>query len=312
MWDNLQMLSKSQNLRSDIQSFLDTLELTLYGKTAVCKLLLVSLICNDHILLEDVPGTGKTMLAKRMAEMLDLDFKRVQGTPDLLPSDLTGVNVYNQKDQNFNFTEGPIFTNILLFDEINRTSPKTQSALLEAMEEHQVTIDKKTYKLEEPFFVIATQNPIEHLGTYPLPQAQLDRFLIKTMVGYPSKSDELAILKQQDILLKTEVVKAGKDVLNLWQREYKKVFIKDSMLEKLLNIIVKTRNSSEFVLGISPRAGHKFIKALKVNAYIHNRDFVTKDDIFDLFLPVMTHRVFAANAGAEKNLLERFLHEETF
>ncbi len=181
-------------LRKDIQTLIEGINRLMCDKDEVIKQFLIGIICKDHILLEDVPGTGKTLLTNTMAEILQLKFRRIQGTPDLLPGDITGVNIYNPKKGEFQFQPGPVFTNILLFDEINRTSPKTQSALLEAMSEEQVSIDNETYKIEPPFFVIATQNPIEHTGTYPLPQAQLDRFFLKAKMGYPKPEFEKKII----------------------------------------------------------------------------------------------------------------------
>jgi MoxR-like ATPase len=297
--------------RPDIQALFNAVERVMFGKVHVTKLIIISIICNDHILLEDVPGTGKTMLINTIARILGLDFKRIQGTPDLLPGDLTGLSIFDQKENEFRFMPGPVFTNILLFDEINRTSPKTQSALLEAMAEGQVSIDNKTYKLPQPFFVIATQNPIEHVGTYPLPQAQLDRFLIKTDIGYPTHEAEKKIMLQEDVDYK-DLPRLPIEILMKWQEEHQKVFIKDEVVDKLLNVITKTRNSGLFSLGISPRSGRKLIKALQAHAYISGRDFVNKDDIFDIFLPVMTHRVFTKQKGEEEKVLKGLLVGEGF
>lgn len=305
---------KKETFREDISQVIHNMEQVVYGKSEIVQLLLVAIICNDHVLLEDVPGTGKTMLITTLAKSLDLSFKRIQGTPDLLPSDLTGTNVYNQADHKFSFLAGPVFTNILLFDEINRASPKTQSALLEAMAEDQVSIDNETYELPEPFFVMATQNPVDHVGTYTLPQAQLDRFLIKTELGYPTRADEKKILltRTGNSTQELPYKKLSREQVLIWQEEYQNIEIKDDVLEKIQNIIDITRTSSVFKLGISPRSGQKFIRALKANAYIHNRTFVTKDDIYDLFLPVMQHRVFLQNDGAEKETLLGFLNEAGF
>jgi len=300
-------------LREDIKKVLDACEKVMFGMSHVTKLIIISMICDDHILLEDVPGTGKTKLTKTIAKVLDLDFKRIQGTPDLLPGDLTGVNIFDQSDNKFHFVQGPIFTNVLLFDEINRASPKTQSALLESMEERQVSVDNETYKLDNLFFVIATQNPVEFIGTYPLPQAQLDRFLIKTRIGYPTRKVEKKIMTQKEIDLDDiELPKLQKKIITKWQREFEKVFIKDDVLEKLLNVFEKSRQKSKFFLGISPRSGKKLIRALKANAYIHKREYVTKDDIFELFIPVMLHRVYGVNRGEEETILKLMIQDENF
>jgi len=299
--------------RDDIKAILDMIEQVMFGKSHITKLILIAIICNDHILLEDVPGTGKTYLINTLAKILDLKFKRIQGTSDLLPSDLTGISIYNQKEGQFNFIEGPIFTNILLFDEINRSSPKTQSALLEAMAENQVSIDNITYKLESPFFVLATQNPIEHLGTYPLPQAQLDRFLIKTQMGYPEKIDERKIMLQLDNdIFKFNFNKFHKDIILKWQADFNNIYIKDNMVDKILNVVHKTRSKDKFALGISPRSAKKFIRALRASAYIHNREFVTKDDIFDLYIPVFAHKVLSGIKNEEVTLLTDLFEQEGF
>jgi MoxR-like ATPase len=282
----------------------------MFGMSHVTKLIIIAIICNDHILLEDVPGTGKTKLTKTIARILDLNFKRIQGTPDLLPGDLTGINIYDQTKNEFRFIPGPIFTNILLFDEINRASPKTQSALLQAMEECQVSADNLTYKIEKPFFVIATQNPVEYLGTYPLPQAQLDRFLIKTKIGYPNEENERKIMLEDAADLEDlKLPKLHKDTIEIWQKEYRNVYIKDDLVDKIISLVKKTRESDLIDLGVSPRATKKLTKALKASAYIHDRDFVTKDDVYDLFLPVMAHRIFTSEDADKPVILERMLQE---
>ncbi len=297
--------------RDDIRTLLEAVSSVVYGKEEITILILIGIICNDHILLEDVPGTGKTMLINVIARILDLDFKRIQGNPDLLPGDLVGVTIFNQKENKFEFIPGPIFTNILLFDEINRASPKTQSALLEAMAERQVSVDNITYVLEKPFFVIATQNPVEHLGTYPLPQAQLDRFLIKTKVGYPTRDQERQIML--DAQLDTRDLKLPSfpaNVIATWQQEFQNVFIHEELVEALLNIIQQTRDDNRFELGISPRSSKKFVHALKACAYIHGRDFVNSDDLYRLFIPVIAHRVFTNNVQEEEVLLRDLLDKE--
>jgi MoxR-like ATPase len=311
--DLMPKAASSSHYRPDVQELITTIQKIMFGKEHVTELILITIICNDHILLEDVPGTGKTLLINTIARILDLQFKRIQGTPDLLPGDLTGVNIFYPNDNQFHFMAGPIFTNILLFDEINRTSPKTQSALLEAMAESQVSVDTATYALEHPFLVIATQNPVEHLGTYPLPQAQLDRFLIKTRIGYPNREDQRKIMLQEEAEIQDmELPRLSKKVLNTWQKEYKQVFIKDDVIDKLLDLFENTRTSGLFSLGISPRSARKLIKALKASAYIHGRDFVNKDDIYGIFLPVMVHRVVSIQRNEEEAILRDLLVKTNF
>jgi MoxR-like ATPase len=310
------MTSQPQSLelyRDDVRQLLEEIDQVIFGMRDISKFILIALICNDHILLEDVPGTGKTMLTNTIASLLDLRYKRVQGTPDLLPGDLTGVNIFNMKENVFEFLPGPIFTNLLLFDEINRASPKTQSALLESMAERQVSVDNQTFQLEPPFIVIATQNPVEHIGTYPLPQAQLDRFLIKTKIGYPSRTDEMKImyLEEDKITQSNEGVLTSQTIFT-WQEEFKAVHLSEDIANKILDIVEKTRQDSSFQLGISPRSVRKLARALKASAYIHQRDFVNKDDIFDLFIPIMSHRVFHESEGNESKALTDLLHAANF
>lgn len=302
---------ENERWRDDVGQVIESIDKVVFGVSQTTKLLLIALICNDHILLEDVPGMGKTMLSNALSSILDLEFRRVQGTPDLLPGDVSGVNIFNQQDYQFHFVAGPLFTNLLLFDEINRASPKTQSALLEAMAEGQVSIDNVTHPLPKPFLVIATQNPVEHLGTYPLPQAQLDRFLIKTKIGYPSREQEKRIMQlssQDEVVLP----RLSQEVIQTWQQEFENVYIKDVLVDKILDIVHKTRQDGDFSLGISPRSARKFVRAVKACAYMRGRDFVNKDDIFELFLPVMTHRVYAVNEGEEELVLDRLLKAANF
>ncbi|WP_078546746.1 AAA family ATPase [Litchfieldia alkalitelluris] len=268
------------------------------GKEETINQLLVALISSGHVLLEDVPGTGKTLLAKSMAKSLACTFKRIQFTPDLLPSDISGINFYNQKKGEFEFRPGPIFSNIILADEINRATPRTQSSLLEAMEEKQVTIDGETHSLQPPFMVIATQNPIDSQGTFPLPEAQLDRFLLKVHLGYPTKEEGMQILKRfkennpfeaiNEVVTIEDIREAG--------RLYSRVYVSDDILGYMMDIVEATRNHPEIVLGVSPRGSQALLKAVQVYALINGRDYVIPDDIKALVKPVLAHRLVISHS----------------
>ncbi|WP_214629760.1 AAA family ATPase [Paenibacillus agaridevorans] len=263
------------------------------GKEDVIDLLLIGLITSGHVLLEDVPGTGKTMLAKSFAKSLSLDFKRIQFTPDLLPSDLSGIHFYDQKRNDFVFRAGPLFTNLLLADEINRATPRTQSSLLECMEERQVSIDGETKTLDRPFMVIATQNPVEHQGTFPLPEAQLDRFLFKVRMGYPSQDEGMALLKRfksEDPLARLEAI-AGSAEIEAAQRAYATVPIHDDVLRYLLQLVERTRGREDVAIGVSPRGSQALLRAAQVHAVLKGRDFVAPDDVKAMAKPVMCHRL---------------------
>lgn len=263
------------------------------GKSDVIDLVLTAFIGGGHVLLEDTPGTGKTLLSKSLAKSVSAEFHRVQFTPDLLPADITGLNIYNQKEGAFQFIKGPAFTNILLADEINRATPRTQSSLLECMEERQITVDGKTRPLSEPYFVIATQNPIETAGTYPLPEAQLDRFMMQLSVGFPSESEELQMVERfiaGNPLVELNSVCSADDILSM--RSFcKNIFIHDSIREYIVNIIHQTRKHNAVSLGVSPRGTLSLVRAAQVLAAIHNRCYVIPDDIKTLALPVLKHRI---------------------
>src|SRR5690625_4259040 len=254
------------------------------------------MISSGHVLLEDVPGTGKTLMAKSLATSVSGQFRRIQFTPDLLPSDITGIHFYSQQKGEFEFRPGPIFTNFLLADEINRATPRTQSSLLESMEERQVTIDGQTHQLDRPFLVIATQNPIESQGTFPLPEAQLDRFLLKINMGYPSKQESMDILtrfKQTNPLLDLESVVTVEDIIAM-QNIYSEVEVSKDVLSYLVDVIEATRNHGDIVLGVSPRGSQSMLKAIQVYALLQGRTYVTPDDIKALAKPVLGHRLVLA------------------
>ena len=263
------------------------------GKDETVELLLTALVCGGHVLLEDVPGTGKTVLAKSLSRSLDAEYRRIQFTPDLLPSDVTGLNYYNQKESDFVFRAGPVFTNILLADEINRATPRTQSSLLECMAERQITVDGVTRPLEAPFFVIATQNPIETAGTFPLPEAQLDRFLMMLSMGLPSREEEIAILDRfltDDPLEKLSPVCTKQALLEL-QDCAKTVFVHPLLRGYLADIVQATRTSTSSVLGVSPRGTLALLNAVRAFAMLHGRGFVTPEDVKTLAVPVLAHRI---------------------
>ena len=281
------------------------------GKENVVTFLLTALLADGHVLLEDVPGTGKTKLAKSLAKSLDAEFSRIQFTPDLLPGDITGLNVYDQKQGEFVLRKGPAFTNILLADEINRATPRTQSGLLECMEERQITIDGVTYPAGKPFFVIATQNPVETSGTFPLPEAQLDRFMMQLSMGLPTKEEECEILERymkdepladlQPILTIAELTQAKKEVED--------IFVHKCVLEYMVEIVSATRNGENVVMGVSPRGSLAFLRSVKAYAYLQGRAFVTPDDVKVLAVPVLAHRIIMGygKANDSRAFVERIL-----
>src|SRR5512147_705528 len=281
----------------DVQKFvsplIENVERVIVGKRQAIEYILVALLCEGHILLEDVPGSGKTMLARAIATSLGIGFKRVQCTPDLLPNDITGVSVYNQKSGEFLFNPGPIFVNILLADEINRATPRTQAALLEAMQEQQVTVDGVTRDLPRPFLVLATQNPIEYEGTFPLPEAQLDRFLMRLSLGYPSRADERQILL--NLWREHPITKIGKVVdgyeLSSLQKQVWDVNVDPTLQDYIVGLAEATRNHSDLLLGVSPRGSLALLKAAQALAAIRGRDYVTPDDIKTLVPLTLSHRL---------------------
>jgi MoxR-like ATPase len=270
-----------------------TIETVIRGKTEAVHLAIVTLLAGGHLLVEDVPGVGKTTLAHTIARCLDSSFQRIQFTSDLLPSDIVGVSVFNQHSAEFEFKSGPIFANVILADEINRTTPKTQSSLLEAMAEGHVTVENQTYELPRPFLVLATQNPIEHHGTYPLPESQLDRFLMRVRMGYPSTAEEKVILRQQahhHPLEQITPLMSGDDILDL-QEEVKNVRVDDVLLDYLMEIVTVTRNSEMLDLGVSPRASLALYRAAQALAFTEDRAYCIADDIKRLIIPIFGHRI---------------------
>ena len=275
------------------KKIIENISYVIVGKKQSIELLLVALLSDGHVLIEDIPGLGKTLLAKSLAKSIGGSSRRVQFTPDLLPSDITGFNVYNQQTGQFTFQSGPVMTNILLADEINRTIPRTQSSLLESMGERQVTVDGKTYQLPRPFFVMATQNPIELEGTFPLPEAQLDRFLLKIRLGYPEKDEEIAILerfREKDPLIDLEAVANPEQVADL-QHARKGIHISHPVREYITNIVRATRDSTSLRLGASPRGSLGLMRAGQALAALRDRQYVLPDDIKSLVIPVLAHRL---------------------
>ncbi|WP_160684553.1 MoxR family ATPase [Clostridium sp. C2-6-12] len=279
-------------------SIKENIQRVIIGKDQVIDIVITALISGGHVLLEDVPGTGKTVLARSLAKSVNCDFKRVQFTPDLMPSDLTGINYYNQKFGEFTLRKGPVFTNILLADEINRATPRTQSSLLESMEEKQVSIDGTTYILDKPFFVIASQNPVESQGTFPLPEAQLDRFLIKINMGHPTIEEGKQIFKrfiEDNPLEELKSVCEKEDILKARDIS-KKIFVSDDIQEYILKIVNETLNNEKIILGVSPRGALAMLKACQVYAAIQGRSFVNPDDVKILAPFIFSHRLIIKNS----------------
>jgi len=288
-----------QAVRQLAERLIQNVERVIFGKRDVIELTVICLLCQGHLLIEDVPGVGKTMLAKALARSLGGSFKRIQFTPDMLPSDVTGNSIYNQKTGEFEFRPGPIMAQIVLADEINRATPKTQAALLEAMEERQVTVDGVTYRLGPPFLVLATQNPIEYEGTFPLPEAQLDRFLMRVSLGYPSPEQEMAILDAQQFshpIEKLRQVTTIEEVVAM-QEALKSVYADKLIKEYIVTLVDATRHHPDVYLGASPRGALTLFRTAQARAAIHNRDYVIPDDVKALAPATLGHRIIISPAA---------------
>lgn len=283
---------------SILKSLSEAINKIIIGQPNIVKQLLVALLSGGHVIIEGVPGTGKTLLVKVLSSLIDADFRRIQLTPDILPSDILGTNIFDLNSRNFTLKKGPIFTEILLADEVNRTPPKTQAALLEAMEEQQVTLDGETILLSSLFWVVATQNSLEFEGTYPLPEAQLDRFLFKLLVEYPDKEAEKAILQNAQAGFKTKKIDLDKiqsiatveDILSLRQ-QVQTVQVQENILDYLLNLVERTRQHPDLILGASPRSTVAWLQAAKANACLEGRDYVIPDDVKEVAAPLLRHRL---------------------
>ncbi len=301
---------------ADIKEFgeriIGNLEQVIVGKRQSLELVVIGLLCQGHILIEDVPGVGKTMLARSLAKSLDCIFNRIQFTPDMLPSDVTGVSIYNQQKRDFEFRAGPIMGQIVLADEVNRATPKTQAALLEAMEEHQVTVDGITHPLPAPFMVLATQNPIEYEGTFPLPEAQLDRFLMRVRVGYPSPVEEMKILGNQQLRHPIEALKSVVKVKELLSaiEAIRQIYVSPAIQRYIIDLVGRTRQSADAYLGASPRGSLALFRVGQAHAALQGRDHVLPDDIKALAVAVLGHRVIVSPAARLRELSADRIVEE--
>jgi len=300
------------NVRALAERIAANVEQVIVGKGREVRLVLVALLCRGHVLIEDVPGVGKTVLAKAIARSIGSTFKRIQFTPDLLPSDITGVNVFNQQTSRFEFRPGPVVANIVLADEINRATPKTQSALLEAMEEGQVTVDGVTYPLPEPFVVLATENPIEYEGTFPLPEAQLDRFLIRISLGYPSRRGEIEMLSRQHFEHPLDRIGqvATLDELRTAQAAVRQVYVDDLLKEYVVALVEATRRHDDVYLGAGPRGSLALYNAARAWAAMQGRDYVIPDDIKELAEATLAHRIIVSPAARMRNVDARAIVRE--
>ncbi len=301
-----------QEIRDMATKIIDNVQEVIVGKQDAVQLAVISLLCEGHLLIEDVPGTGKTMLAKSMAKSLGCSFRRIQFTPDMLPSDVTGVSVYNQKTREFEFRPGPVMAQIVLTDEINRATPKTQSALLEAMEERQVTVDGVTYPMDQTFLVLATQNPIEYEGTFPLPEAQLDRFMMRIGLGYPATEDEMTMLDRQQYVHPVDRIEqvVTADELLAAQQRVRHVYIDDLVKEYIVKLVKATRKHPDVYLGASPRGSIALYRTSQARAAIMGRDYVTPDDVKALAHVTLAHRLIISPSARIKNVDPRAVIQE--
>jgi len=294
-------------MRDHIEKLTENIAQIFVGKDTSVRLVIIALLSGGHVLLEDVPGVGKTLLAKSLARSINGKFQRIQCTPDLLPSDVTGTNIWNQRDQTFEFVPGPVFSNIFLADEVNRATPRTQSALLEVMEEQQVTIDGETRPVEKPFFVIATQNPIEYQGTFPLPEAQMDRFALSLSLGYPTAAEELQMLQRQGSSLEAlQPSISPADVIEL-QRQVLAVKVATPLQQYILNLVRASREDEEVRLGVSPRGTVALQRTTQALAFLEGRDYAIPDDVKFLAPYVLSHRLIPAGGRQEKMIVDRLL-----
>ncbi|HET7769774.1 MAG TPA: MoxR family ATPase [Chloroflexota bacterium] len=310
------MTTTDVDLKSVAERVIQNVERVIVGKRAEIEQALIALLCQGHILIEDVPGTGKTMLAKSLARSVGCTFKRIQFTPDLLPSDVTGVTIYNQKSGEFEFRSGPVMAQIVLADEINRATPKTQSSLLEAMEERQVTVDGQTFAMPAPLMVMATQNPMEYEGTFPLPEAQLDRFMMRISLGYPARADEIKILEDQSKIAE-EAARDGRNILHpideigqvideqelmAVQQKVKRIYVDRFVVEYIVDVATATRDHQEVYLGASPRGSNSLIRAVQARAALLGRDYAIPDDVKALAAATLAHRLIVSPAARIRNV----------
>jgi MoxR-like ATPase len=296
-------------MRDRIEQLTQTLHQVIVGKDEAIRLVLVALLSGGHVLLEDVPGVGKTLLAKSLAQSIDGQFQRLQCTPDLMPTDVTGTNIWNPRSGEFTFMPGPVFTNILLVDEINRAAPRTQSALLEVMEERQVTVDGMSRSVPLPFFVIATQNPVEYQGTFPLPEAQMDRFALCLSLGYPSADEELQMMQRLQTGKSPQAIQPCISLAEIQQlqQQCQQVKVEASLQNYILALVRSTRSDEEVVLGVSPRGTLALMKATQAYAYLSGRDFAIPDDVKLLAPYVLSHRLIGAGGKRSRAIVDRLL-----
>ena len=292
-----------------IAQLIKNVEQVVIGKNEIIEKIIIALLCKGHVLLEDVPGVGKTTLVRALAQSMDLSFSRILFTPDLLPADLLGISVFNPKDAQFHFQKGPLHSQLVLADEINRTSPKTQSSLLEVMQEQQITVDNKTYKLEDPFMVIATQNPIEHEGTFPLPESQLDRFFMKLSMGYPDEQEELKLL-ELNISAKTLPVIVDVQSIMESRKKADAIFVSESIKRYIVRLTRATRKHELVDLGASPRATIALYNASKALAYLRGRAYVIPEDVKELFIDIVSHRIFISPQAKYQGKNEKLILKE--